>query len=58
PVRTTVKITDAYGRQVLTQVINDSYNTIPVKQLGKGLYFIRVENAEGILLSNNKFVKQ
>ncbi|MBL7728369.1 MAG: zinc-dependent metalloprotease [Dinghuibacter sp.] len=58
PVRTTVKITDAYGRQVLTQVINDSYNTIPVKQLGKGLYFIRVENAEGVLLSNNKFVKQ
>lgn len=57
-VKGSMNISDASGKTIRSFDIDGQSFEVPVEGLGSGLYFIRIENAQGDLLGISRFVKQ
>ncbi len=53
----TVKVYDMYGKAVITKAANPGNNEVDIRKLISGVYFIKIEDAEGVSYTS-RFVKQ
>ncbi|RYY99175.1 MAG: T9SS type A sorting domain-containing protein [Chitinophagaceae bacterium] len=57
-VRGQLRVLDAGGRPVLQQQLLRSGAALPISGLARGMYYLQVFSAEGVLIGQSKFVKQ
>jgi trimeric autotransporter adhesin len=55
--RKDLKLYDVNGKLVYTQQLNDMFTTLDLQKLSKGVYFIKIIQADGSLLYSEKVVK-
>ncbi|HNW69875.1 MAG TPA: PKD domain-containing protein [Bacteroidales bacterium] len=56
PSKTSIKIFNLEGQLIVRQYLTNALTSINISRLSKGIYFIKVENSEGLIV--RKFVKE
>ncbi|HNU88383.1 MAG TPA: fibronectin type III domain-containing protein, partial [Ferruginibacter sp.] len=55
--RKDLQVYDLAGKLVYTQAVNDMFTTLDLKKLSKGLYFVKIIQADGKVLYSERIVK-
>jgi hypothetical protein len=55
---TNFNIYNQLGQELMSGRIDSEYTEISVKELAEGLYFLNITNADGVIISNQKFIKK
>ena len=53
-----LKLYDLSGKLIYTQQLNDMFTTLDLQKLSKGMYFVKITQADGKLLYSEKVVKE
>ncbi|MBL0155001.1 MAG: pre-peptidase C-terminal domain-containing protein [Chitinophagaceae bacterium] len=56
--RKTITVIDINGRQIQTQALLNGNTSIDISKLARGMYYLRVNGADGAMIKEEKFVKQ